>query len=194
MELNQVSRKKILFAIIAIIVIVFLFFICVILKHGGFKNLSSARNLFTCAKEGEAIGASNMPSMCCMGLKAVTGIGGFNGDCSSSYLPPKGLNICTKCGDGICNSYAGEDKCNCPEDCVEKDGRSITKCAGAGQAIDEENKSCCSPLKAINPYLNSDDCSKNSDNAASNATVCDSCGNGVCAGIENKCNCPEDCK
>ena len=193
-ETNNISRKKVLFSVFVIIAIVILFFICVILKNGGFKNLSSAKNLFSCAKEGEAIGSSGMPAACCMGLKAVTGIGGFIGDCSSSYAPPGGLSICSKCGDGICNSYAGEDKCNCPKDCEAKDGKSVEKCAGFGQQIDSERKSCCPPLKAINPYLNKDDCSKNSEDIASSITVCDLCGNGICAGFENKCNCPEDCK
>ena len=135
-----------------------------------------------------------MPSKCCAGLKAVAGVGDFSGDCSSSYAPPGGLSICSKCGDKICNSYAGEDKCNCPEDCEAKDSKSIEKCAGFGQQIDAERKSCCPPLKAINPYLSQDNCSKNSEDIASNITVCDLCGNGTCAVFENKCNCPEDCK
>lgn len=188
-ETSKLSRKKILSVMLVIIVIILLFFAWVIFKHGG-----ATKNLFTCAKEGGTIGTSEMPSKCCAGLKAVSGIGGFTGDCSSSYAPPGGLSTCSNCGDGICNSSVSEDKCNCPEDCATKEGTSLEKCAGAGQAIDEEKKKCCPSLKAINPYVSPENCPKNSEDIASNAIVCSLCGNGICAGIENKCNCPEDCK
>lgn len=70
-----------------------------------------------CAKEGETIGAQGMPESCCSGLKPVGGWpGGYEGDCSI-LPPPTGLSICANCGNGICETNNGENKCNCPEDC-----------------------------------------------------------------------------
>lgn len=70
-----------------------------------------------CAKEGERIGAVNMPELCCSGLQAEGGWPGeYGGDCSLPP-PPSGLSICSDCGNQICEANNGENKCNCPADC-----------------------------------------------------------------------------
>ena len=72
----------------------------------------------TCAEEGQTIGAESMPSVCCKGLKAVGGWpGGYTGDCSL-LPPPTGLLICSNWGNKVCEIDNGENKCNCPQDCV----------------------------------------------------------------------------
>ena len=73
-----------------------------------------------CAEEGETVSAQGTPEICCDGLKAIGGHpGGYNGDCLLPALPT-GLQICSNCGDEICNANTGENRCNCPEDCVKK--------------------------------------------------------------------------
>jgi len=61
-----------------------------------------------CAKEGEILN-ERIGQECCLGLKSIFNVG------SSSSPSPDSMNICTKCGDGICGK--GESGYNCPEDC-----------------------------------------------------------------------------
>jgi hypothetical protein len=100
--------------------IIFLSLLVIILAIAGFAFFRGGGNvkLFSkCAKEGEAIGASGMPSLCCAGLKAVGGWpGGYKGDCTA-FAPPTGLSLCSNCGNGACDIDNGENKCNCKEDC-----------------------------------------------------------------------------
>lgn len=52
---------------------------------------------------------------CCPGLAAIsTATPDANGNCPTH--PLLGASICTKCGNGSCGP--GENKCNCPEDCL----------------------------------------------------------------------------
>lgn len=84
-------------------------------NYKDFPELTKETSI--CATEGETIGAQGMPLICCPGLKPVGGWpGGYQGDCSIPP-PPTGLNICANCGNKICESNNGENKCNCPEDC-----------------------------------------------------------------------------
>jgi len=105
--------------IVVILLLTFLFlgaFLFLNKKQGNdfFDNIESS---LSCGKEGEAIGASNMPNSCCSGLKSLGGWpGGYNDDCDK-LPPPGGLSICTKCGNNQCETYNSENKCNCPEDC-----------------------------------------------------------------------------
>jgi hypothetical protein len=163
------------------------------------KNVTnaSAKNTVSepsssCAKEGEKIGAVGMPSSCCAGLKEVGGwSGGYNGDCSLPP-PPTGLSICANCGDGICDTYNGENKCNCSQDCSGNE----TPCVDYYQDItNPEKESCCKKFKAIKIALYQDDCSI-TPNSAPPVNKCLLCGDGRCdqgVYMENKCNCPEDC-
>lgn len=103
-------KKKILIITIVSLII--------ILAIGG-VYLFSKENYrpLLCVKEGETIGAAEMPEICCAGLKPVGGWpGGYQGDCSLPS-PPTGLSICSNCGNGTCDTFNGENKCNCPEDC-----------------------------------------------------------------------------
>lgn len=61
-----------------------------------------------CAKEGEILN-ERIGQECCLGLKSIFNVG------PSSSPSPDSMNICTKCGDGICGK--GESGYNCPEDC-----------------------------------------------------------------------------
>ncbi len=73
-----------------------------------------------CAAEGEPIGAEGMPNSCCQGLTPMGGWpGGYEGNCTPPP-PPTGPSICSNCGNGICETETGENKCNCPQDCTKE--------------------------------------------------------------------------
>lgn len=61
----------------------------------------------TCIQEGKSV---TPKGQCCAGLKAIANV--HVPDCSR----PKGA-ICTACGNGTCDEKAGENICNCPQDC-----------------------------------------------------------------------------
>ncbi|OYT41654.1 hypothetical protein B6U80_00850 [Candidatus Pacearchaeota archaeon ex4484_26] len=96
-----------------------------IIQTGAQKGIPSATFIYewppcskteiVCAKQGETIGAQGMPQVCCQGLRAMSGWpGGYQGDCT--LPPPTGLQICSDCGNNICEPENGENKCNC-QDC-----------------------------------------------------------------------------
>ncbi|MBN2095033.1 MAG: hypothetical protein JW727_03215 [Candidatus Aenigmarchaeota archaeon] len=141
---------------------------------------------------------------CCPGLTAIsndfpdpaTGVCTGGTDDSRRY--------CEYCGDGICASLfdcapgmdcgtSYENKCNCPEDCGE------TECLTEGQTwgaavtpYSPEPIPCCGGLQALSLTLDpSNNCRPK---VGWTGYVCTTkCGNGVCDGKENKCNCPADC-
>ena len=109
---------------------------------------------------------------------------GSQGECNCGTCPAgkscEAGHCVVKCGDGQCGG--GEDKCNCPGDCTGG-------CAG-----------CCQGTVCKTGNLNSE-CGKNGAvcAACSGGKTCQSqectykCGDGVCGGGEDKCNCPADC-
>ena len=79
------------------------------------NSIGGCRNL-TCAKEGESDGSGfTAPTkQCCAGLTPLyQGLNEYENICG--YHGADMGSICTNCGDGICK--AGENKCNCAEDC-----------------------------------------------------------------------------
>lgn len=113
------NKKTIIFSLLIVILLVTGAFFLVNKNKSTKDNdfLNNVQSFLQCAKEGETVGATGMPSSCCSGLKAVGGWpGGYDGDCTLPS-PPTGLGICAKCGDGRCDINNGENKCNCKEDC-----------------------------------------------------------------------------
>ena len=100
-----------------------------------------------CAAEGQSIMAPaspasmNLPTTCCSGLTPYMGGGSEsvqNGACvKSQYALMPASFLCVKCGDGICNSAAGENVCNCPQDC----GRPQSIC-GKTNLSNSDSASC----------------------------------------------------
>jgi len=81
-------------------------------------------NEATCVPEGSAFDLkdSSLGMHCCMGLTTVstaTELG--DGTCQRG---PISAAICEACGDGVCKS--GENRCNCPTDCVGDSPRAPT--------------------------------------------------------------------
>ena len=83
-----------------------------------------------CVREGQYVIATTLPGVnstpvgpqsCCAGLTMYTRGGNEsvqNGVCVPFQHPGMvGSYLCVKCGDGICNAAAGENVCNCPQDC-----------------------------------------------------------------------------
>ncbi len=61
-----------------------------------------------CKKEGETAGTSEV---CCKGLQRQDLK--LPLDCQTTWT----RQICLKCGDGVCDTSKGEDRCSCPKDC-----------------------------------------------------------------------------
>lgn len=105
------NKKKII--IVSILIILILIGTCCFLiyfsqiRHFYYDN-------FTCGQEGQIVGASGMPITCCRGLKSISGSYPSE-DCNQ--ISTGGLQICSNCGNKICESKTWENKCNCPEDC-----------------------------------------------------------------------------
>ena len=54
---------------------------------------------------------------------------------------------------------------------------------------------CCEGLKAIpSPDYFDEGCNFKPRIGVTGGEICSDCGNGICEGWENKCNCPKDCK
>jgi len=96
------------------------------------------------AKEGEYITASWMstaqtsvkPTECCAGLTAYKNScneKAVNGVCTrNQYTVMCGSYLCVNCGDGQCNSAAGENACNCAADCGETTVTCDAQCKADG--------------------------------------------------------------
>ena len=163
-----------------------------------------------CVGEGQYVIASKLvgvdstpvgPQNCCAGLTKYMGGGSEwvqNGVCVK--FDHSGMNanyLCVKCGDGICNSAAGENVCNCPADCGSTtcvtEGNKVFAYPGAAE--------CCAGLTEISVYSVCIGPSSTNSSGLSSApvampmtgAVCTKCGNGICGPGENQCNCPQDC-
>jgi len=127
------------------------------------------------------------PTYCCSkndGIKPATRL--VYTQCSTPYGGLKGkctANWWKTCGDGICNQQE-EDRCSCPEDCKE--------CTPEGQsyAVIPGTKPCCEGLNTLTSNLSpqTGECQ-----TIEGVAHCENCGNGICSGFEDKCNCPQDC-
>ena len=181
-----------------------------------------------CAKEGETIITSassdkSGPTECCLGLTPDDGYlkPDAQGNCPPSIpLPLPAKETCIKCGDGICG--AGENKCNCPQDCNNtadcSSSSSADSCAKAGGkwGLTPEGYRCACPFTpeqiaacekvckaAGTTYVNCDYGLMPSGSVliVSGKTFCccknlatnSTCGDGFCREEENSTNCPQDC-
>lgn len=107
---------------------------------------------------------------------------GTDPDCST----PATVESCNN--NGLCEPHLGETAQDCPQDC----GNQQDRCRREGETIKiEGGQRCCSDLKALGcARLGGDggcvemECKE---------STCERCGDGVCTGKENRCNCPEDC-
>lgn len=165
---------------------ILIFLIVILIALGAIVFWNEKNNL--CAGLGKTIGSKGMPKVCCSGLNLMAGWeGGYQGDCK--LPPPGGLAVCSDCGNGACDLGNGENKCNCPEDCVGSIESS--SCVKEGEKIfgeAPEKQECCAGLKVISPL------DENGDRLFYDIAYCAKCGDGKCKNPENKYNCAEDCK
>ncbi|MEZ4475432.1 MAG: hypothetical protein R3F60_32485 [bacterium] len=71
-----------------------------------------------CVAEGDSVAVVPNAPACCPGLTPVgCGAPGADGQCEECV----GASICARCGDGVCG--AGENACNCAEDCAHAPGQ-----------------------------------------------------------------------
>jgi len=86
------------------------------------------------------------------------------------------------CGNGACRF--GETATTCPADCGVK-----TNCAKEGETMSVNGKQCCAGLSAVAGSLWNGKCVV----PPGGFRTCLKCGDGICGGGENECNCPGDC-
>ncbi|MFH1448035.1 MAG: hypothetical protein ABIG39_04170 [Candidatus Micrarchaeota archaeon] len=93
---------------------------CIRIHDGGIRNkcYESFGQIDNCTEEGEIYAVVPDALPCCEGLTPIDACGpDSEGNCGEACA---GAVVCTKCGDGICKK--GENKCNCPEDCLNDTG------------------------------------------------------------------------
>ena len=152
------------------------------------KDNSESESSSQCAAEGERMRAdgAGFPTECCEGLSPIL----KNRPCpdDQQYADIGDIFTCVACGNGVCDTKLGENKCNCPNDCTGSE----KPCVEYYQ-VPEEDDICCDGMKPTEIGAFNEDCSKNP--ALTYKTVCLYCGNGFCdEKTEDKCNCPEDCE
>ena len=69
-----------------------------------------------CIAAGGGISGKDMCSICCDGLGTIDRMKLVDGNCVSTAVLDDGP-ICGLCGDGVCDSEHGENRCNCAQDC-----------------------------------------------------------------------------
>jgi len=68
-----------------------------------------------CSAAGEPYGTKAACSLCCPGMRPIdTSEVAPDGTCT---LTADDSRVCAPCGDGVCDSKAGESRCSCPMDC-----------------------------------------------------------------------------
>lgn len=75
---------------------------------------------------------------------------------------------------------------------VQENQGSNFKCLTEGEYTSDE-KNCCPGLKLLSASCFNEDGSCSEEICMSGYPACSNCGDGICKGIEDKCNCPSDC-
>src|SRR4030042_3558703 len=108
------------------------------------------------------------------------------------------------CGNGICEAgeaeecpacYYSEPPClapctagTCPEDCEKQE--CIAEGQSLGAVVPSNSNVCCAGLTEVSAMSS---VGEKWEPMLGNRGYCTNCGNGVCKGPENACNCPKDC-
>jgi len=133
-------------------------------------------------------GCIHDPMPCDLGTICVNGacvLCNGNGVCDSgedcSTCPDDCISINPGCGNGICEPSLGENCMNCAADCNGRQG-------GKPRA-----RFCCGTSNGKNPGGCDDLRCTTQGFACSNVPAASCCGDSVCEGLENNCNCAVDC-
>jgi len=167
-----------------------------VINNDKSASIIACTNSSACAKEGENIylwqpqiyGSSGTPAtaprVCCAGLTAYGGANEkvIDGKCiRNQYAVMNTTQTCIKCGDGVCNSSAGENVCSCSRDCSGT-GTCVTE-GNTASSADNQFTGCCANLQQnwvnVGPTTPKYNCTK--------------CGDGKCDFGENNKNCAKDC-
>jgi subtilisin family serine protease len=135
-----------------------------------------ANDSITCNADETCVSGSCEPIVC-----------NFNGTCDPSENCDNCPIDCSSgtgasCGNGMCEAGNGEDCVTCPTDCNgRQDGKPANRyCCGAGGG---EGPIGCGDAR----------CNASGSVCITSAVVPSCCGDGVCDGIENGCDCAIDC-
>jgi len=80
------------------------------------KELGSCVEFRGCTHAGSGYGGKVYCAKCCDGLSLIARTKPVDGACKDDSFPDDGP-ICAACGNGVCDTTAGENPCNCPADC-----------------------------------------------------------------------------
>ena len=153
-----------------------------------------------CIKEGETGPSAginpewldHLPKECCEGLTSITYSGLYDENCNLKMMPGAPSFTCVKYGDGQCGK--GETKCNCPEDCIEKElcGNKVIdreeNCANCPQDVSCKDDFVCKNKKCVPEKIT---CPEGQEVSEEGLCV-DICGNGKIDEKENCESCPQD--
>jgi hypothetical protein len=81
------------------------------------KELGACVESRGCTPAGQGISGKDVCSICCGGMGVIFRMSLVDGKCVSDDTHPEEEWICAACGDGVCNTSAGENVCNCAADC-----------------------------------------------------------------------------
>jgi|GEM_PF-2221192 len=169
-------------------------------SSSGFRSSSSSSSSLACAGEGQRVYSSPVfgPTVCCNKNSGIKPSSVLAGDmCISTSDGSLGTcvnNWWLTCGNGTCNT--GEDRCNCLRDCPAASSSSSTAAciteSHEGHSIPMPGDQCCQGLRTISTLSVAENgsCIGRNDGSFYCSALC---GNGHCEGVENKCNCPQDC-
>ncbi|MCK5416281.1 hypothetical protein KAI92_02540 [Candidatus Parcubacteria bacterium] len=105
-------KKYISIGIIVIIILVSAYFI---FQQEEIDNNNTADNRICITESGKAYYPPN--EKCCGELKSIFGPDVSAIECKLIKKQGTGAPICAPCGNNVCETQYGENKCSCPEDC-----------------------------------------------------------------------------
>ncbi|MCK5476539.1 MAG: hypothetical protein KAI55_01320 [Candidatus Aenigmarchaeota archaeon] len=108
-------KRYILIGIIVVVVMIGLCYFLLNQQQNNQEDIDVAEDRICITEPGKAYYPPK--EKCCNELKSIFGPDVSPEECKLLTEHGGGAPICALCGNGICESKYGENKCSCPEDC-----------------------------------------------------------------------------